>query len=218
MIKVENVASWGFEHAVRGMRNPKNTWAKSDSEQENGVFVLGDEDAQLAHRLYMGGSDHRKFLRQIFVSMDITAPLYWWKEFDQYKVGVVTDSCSTMHTIQDKEFTADDFSVEHVGEGIRTRVYNECFDTILAALNEARLCYADSGYREKEWWWQMIQLLPASYNQKRTVTFNYENAVNMIRQRSAHKLDEWREFTYELRQLPYISEIIGGSDTYGVAD
>ena len=203
MIKVENIDTWGFDHAIRGMRNPLNSWDKSDSYIELCDVIVGDADLALMHKLYKGGTEHRKYLRQIFVSMDIIAPLYWWKEFDTYKVGTVANSCSTMHKIHDKEFTLDDFSVEHL-DGWSL----EHFKGTLDLLNKYRYDFIET--KNKSDWWQMIQLLPSSYNQKRTITMNYENAVNMIRQRENHKLDEWRDFVKELQQLPYIKQITEG--------
>jgi hypothetical protein len=210
------------------MRNPKNSWEKSDSfndvetllenifESETALdllddalnnparwFHLGDNDLALAHSLYLAGPTHRKFMRQIDVSMDIVAPLYWWKEFDTYKVGTVEDSCSTMHKIHDKEFVPEDFSHEHLSEeGI------VMLDTIIDFLNENR--YYFNAEKNKDYWWEMIQILPSSYNQRRTVTFNYENAASMINQRKNHKLDEWREFCdILLNELPYLKDIMG---------
>ena len=206
MIKVEHIEVWGWKHAIRGMRNPMNSWDRSDSvfgepDDRSGI-LFGDNDVQLMFNLCMAGPEHRKFMRQIFVSMDITAPLYWWKEFDTYKIGTTANSCSTMHKIHDKEFVRDDFSHEHlyVEE-------TEVLDTVIVALNAARQLYLD-GYHKNDWW-QMIQLLPSSYNQKRTVTMNYENALNMYHQRKDHKLDEWREFTDILRRnLPLFSDFV----------
>lgn len=217
MIKVENIDTWGFEHAIRGMRNPLNSWGKSDSyfgcgenkcrrctdycdwREQN--YILGENDFGLMRKLFKAGDEHRKFLRQIFVSMDITAPLYWWKEFDTYKVGTVANSCSTMHKIHAKEFTLDDFSHEHL-------MYPSInvLEAVLMYLNDVREQYLNT--QDKKYWWHMIQLLPSSYNQKRTITMNYENVVNMIRQRGNHKLDEWREFTNILRDLPCIKPIM----------
>ena len=217
MIKVENIDTWGFEHAIRGMRNPLNSWDKSDSyfgcgenkcrrctdycdwREQN--YILGENDLGLMRKLFKAGNEHRKYLRQIFVSTDITAPLYWWKEFDTYKVGTVANSCSTMHKIHAKEFTLDDFSVEHL-DGWSL----EHFKGTLDLLNKYRYDFIET--KDKDYWWQMIQLLPSSYNQRRTVTMNYENAVNMIHQRGNHKLDEWREFTNILCDLPYIKRIM----------
>lgn len=219
MIKIENAEIWGWEHAIRGMRNPMNSWDKSDSRyidvqdtDENGdlievpLFNLGDNDLDLMKRLYNAGTEHRKFLRQVFISVDIIAPLYWWKEFDTYKVGTVANSCSTMHKIADHEFTVDDFSHEHLDEGARG-----CLDCTIENLNWYRNRYLKS--KSKEEWWQMIQLLPSSFNQRRTVTMNYENAVSMIRQRKGHKLDEWRVFVDFLLHLPYV-DLFGG-DLFG---
>ena len=214
MIKVEKIDVWGFEHAVRGMRNPMNSWDKSDSYFEDEIdvnsnaFSIGENDLDLMRRLYNAGSEHRKYLRQIFVSMDITAPLYWWKEFDTYKIGTTADSCSTMHKIAAKRFELDDFSHEHLKEDSYQILNNVC-----EILNDWRYIYLNGSAwcekHNKEVWWQMIQLLPSSYNQKRTVTMNYENVVTMIRQRTGHKLDEWREFVEILRRLPYVAEITG---------
>lgn len=220
MIKVENIDTWGFEHAIRGMRNPLNSWDKSDSyfgcgenkcrrctdycdwREQN--YILGENDLGLMRKLFKAGNEHRKYLRQIFVSMDITAPLYWWKEFDTYKVGTVANSCSTMHKIHAKEFELDDFSHEHLLNG---RL--ETLEYIIADLNYSREIYLET--KDKDYWWQMIQLLPSSYNQRRTITMNYENVVNMIHQRENHKLDEWREFTNILRDLPCIKPIMEGN-------
>lgn len=206
MIKVENIEVWGFKHAIRGMRNPLNSWDKSDSKFEvdsspTGVWI-GANDLSLMRRLFKGGTEHRKYLRQIFVSLDITAPLYWWKEFDTYKVGTVANSCSTMHKIASKEFGLDDFSHEHL-EGDSLIL----MDDIITVLNAFRELYNRD--KKKECWWQMIQLLPTSYNQKRTVTFNYENVYTILRQRAGHKLDEWNELCAILTHLPYIREIAG---------
>lgn len=223
MIKVENVEVWGFEHAIRGMRNPMNSWDKSDSvfedyvpdyEMDTAVTVpclkIGKNDLDLMQRLYKAGTEHRKYLRQIFVSMDITAPLYWWKEFDTYKVGTVANSCSTMHKIHAKKFTLDDFSHEHLTDGAR-----EALKTVIERLNMARKYYnrkidnADCGMHWQDYWWDMIQLLPSSYNQKRTITMNYENVMNIINQREHHKLDEWIMFVENLKKLPYVKDIRG---------
>lgn len=211
MIKVEHIDTWGFEHAIRGMRNPLNSWAKSDSsygyEAYSGEFVpnlkIGENDLNLMHRLYVGGQPHRKYLRQIFAVMDITAPLYWWKEFDTYKVGTTANSCSTMHKIAAKDFELSDFSTEHLSED----VINKPFKEIIDCLNFFRGLYTLN--KDKSDWWQMIQLLPSSYNQRRTVSMTYENVMNMLDYRENHKLDEWREFCRILRELPYIKEIRG---------
>ena len=205
MIKVEKIDVWGFEHAIRGMRNPMNSWDKSDSyfkfNFDNELeFIVGKNDLDLMKRLYKAGTEHRKYLRQIFVSMDITAPLYWWKEFDTYKVGTVANSCSTMHKIAAKEFELDDFSHEHL-----LPISESVLDTVIRELNSFRGLYLT--HKDKEHWWQLIQLLPSSYNQKRTVTFTYENVMTMIRQRTGHKLDEWNDFVALLHCLPYVAEI-----------
>lgn len=199
MIKVEKVDVWGFEHAIRGMRNPLNSWKKSDSTFD--PLKIGPNDLDLMKRLFKAGTEHRKYLRQIVVSMDITAPLYWWKEFDTYKIGTVANSCSTMHKISAKEFKISDFSCEHL-----TEPSMKYFTNIIEVLNYYRDVFKDT--RDKEAWWQMIQLLPSSYNQKRTITMNYENVMAMIKQRTGHKLDEWNEFVEELKKLPYIKEIM----------
>lgn len=221
MIKAENIEVWGFEHTIRGMRNPMNSWDKSDSQWLKTVFKIGKNDLDLMRRLFKAGTEHRKYLRQIFVSMDIVAPLYWWKEFDTYKVGTVANSCSTMHKIAAKEFTVEDFSHEHLTQGGKDFLLE-----IIDALNEARNIhvnydeYAKSGASDeaimskKDVWWQMIQLLPESYNQRRTVTMNYENVFTIIKQRSGHKLDEWNKFVEILKGLPYVAEI-GGFDEEG---
>jgi len=211
MIKVENIDIWGFEHAIRGMRNPLNSWAKSDSlafgtatiyaDNEIVAEMIGPNDLTLMKTLYQAGPEHRKYLRQIFVSMDITAPLYWWKEFDTYKVGTVANSCSTMHTIHRKEFTLDDFSHEHLDAA-----NSVWLETTVDQLNKNRKRYLET--KDKQQWWNMIQLLPSSYNQKRTVTMNYENVATIIRQRSHHKLDEWNNFIDILKELPYVKEIM----------
>lgn len=213
MIQIEKVEVWGFEHALRGMRNPLNSWAKSDSHwdyvpsEEEGIdskvmYVVGEKDLDLMKRLYKAGSEHRKYLRQVFVSMDITAPLYWWKEFDTYKVGTVANSCSTMHTIHSKEFELDDFSHEHMNGSYS--VMNE----VIRCLNHNRKIFLETN--DKRFWWQMIQMLPSSYNQRRTITMNYENVVTIIRQRKGHKLDEWNDFVEFLEGLPYVKEITEG--------
>ncbi|MBQ6359576.1 MAG: hypothetical protein IJJ25_00300 [Lachnospiraceae bacterium] len=199
MIKVENIDVWGFAHAIRGMRNPLNSWVKSDSEFY-GSIDIGPNDLDLMRRLYKARPEHRKYLRQIFVSMDITAPFYWYKEYDTYKVGTVANSCSTMHKIAAKEFTIDDFSHEHLED-------LSLLEKTVAVLNEARNNYLET--KDRRYWWEMIQNLPSSYNQKRTVTMNYENVISMIKQRTGHKLDEWDEFVDILKSLPYIEEIMG---------
>lgn len=225
MIKVEHIETWGFEHAIRGMRNPLNSWDRSDSyagqsdAYENcrectlGEFFIGENDLTLMRKLYAGGQPHRKYLRQIFAVMDITAPLYWWKEFDTYKVGTTANSCSTMHKIAAKKFTREDFSREHLlGENIVPDHIDEnpfdIMDSVIHCLNYCREEYLET--RDKRWWWQMIQLLPTSYNQKRTVSMTYENVMNMLDYRESHKLDEWREFCKILRGLPYVEDIRNG--------
>ena len=203
MIKVEKIDEvWGFKHAIRGMRNPMNSWNKSDSRiDEYGFVDVGPNDLDLMRRLYKAGPEHRKYLRQIFVSMDITAPLYWWKEFDTYKVGTVANSCSTMHKIAAKEFTLSDFSYEHLYSEEKEMLLD-----IIDMLNGDRTLYLDS--KKKDDWWQMIQLLPSSYNQKRTITMNYENAITIIKQRTGHKLDEWNQFVdILLVMLPYLADL-----------
>lgn len=214
MIKFEHPEVWGWEHAIRGMRNPMNSWERSDTtfglgEDYLADMKLGQNDVDLMLRLIGGGSPHRKFLRQIFVSVDITAPLYWWKEFDTYKVGTVANSCSTMHKIHAKEFTLEDFSCEHLlwsdnnmsDEDIPVKV----MENLIYVLNHYRSVFLDT--KDKTHWWQMIQLLPSSYNQKRTVMLNYEVLSNIYQYRREHKLDEWREFCQWIEQLPY-SEIV----------
>ena len=224
MIKVENIETWGFRHAIRGMRNPLNSWAKSDTEfsyddiEKHGVIKIGDNDLNLMRRLYKGGSEHRKYLRQIFVSMDITAPLYFNKQLDTYKVGTVTNSCSSMHKIHAKEFGLEDFSIEHLptdrvddpekykdGEFSGTAIDALVFT--IQALNYYRDLFLET--KDKAYWYAMIQLLPSSYEQKRTLTMNYENAVTIIKQRTGHKLDEWADFIEVLKNLPYLREIMG---------
>lgn len=200
MIKFEQTDIWGFEHAIRGMRNPLNSWDRIDS----GYYKLGDvtgysigkNDADLMKRLMKGGQPHRKFLRQIMVAVDITAPLYWWKEFDTYKVGTTANSCSTMHKIHAKQFEIDDFSHDHLTELGMDHLY----DTI-EVLNLMRNSFLDS--KDKAYWYDMIQTLPTSYNQKRTITMNYENLLNMLEYRRGHKLEEWRTFCEWIRELPY---------------
>ncbi len=196
MITLKYADIWGFEHAVRGMRNPMNSWDKSDTFVDYDLVLLGNKDKELMKRLVHAGPSHRKFLRQIFVSVDITAPLYWWKEFDTYKVGTTANSCSTMHKIHDKEFTLDDFSVEHLNDD----VLNKPFKDIISCLNFFRQLYIQD--HDKDNWWQMIQLLPSSYNQKRTVTMNYENLLNIYETRRNHKLDEWKDFCKWIERLP----------------
>lgn len=205
MITLKYADIWGFEHAVRGMRNPMNSWDKSDTFVDYDLVLLGKRDKELMKRLVHAGPSHRKFLRQIFVSVDITAPLYWWKQFDTYKIGITSNSCSTMHKIQDKEFTLDDFSVEHLNDD----VLNKPFKDIISCLNFFRQLYIQD--HDKDNWWQMIQLLPSSYNQKRTVTMNYENLLNIYETRRNHKLDEWKDFCKWIERLPN-AELITGEE------
>ena len=204
MLTVENIEVTGWEAAIRGMRNPMNSWSKSDSGYVDGAYLLGPADLGLMNRLYGAGPEHRKYLRMIIVTMDITAPLYWWKEFDTYKVGTVANSCSTMHKIHAKKFEWNDFSHEHLtGE-----VSYEAFKKLIEALNFHRDMFIDT--KDKNYWWNMIQLLPSSYNQKRTVQLSYENAVTIIKQRTGHKLDEWNYLVHILVDLPYLNEIVTG--------
>ena len=224
MIKFENCEILGWEHAIRGMRNPMNSWEKSDSgycethgpshcsdcphvsschASEGDLetkYIIGPNDLDLMMRLRNAGTDHRKFMRMITVYVDITAPLYWWKEFDTYKVGTVANSCSTMHKIHAKEFTLEDFSCEHMYS-------HKLMFEIIKELNKYRDLYNKE--KHKAYWWEMIQLLPSSYNQKRTIKFNYEVLANIYKSRKTHKLDEWRDFCVWIENLPY-SEIITG--------
>lgn len=219
MIKIENVDVYGWEAAIRGMRNPMNSWSKSDSSYfysessypHSGEFVrIGKNDLVLMKSLIKAGSDHRKFLRFINVTCDITAPLYWWKEFDTYKVGTVRNSCSTMHTIAKKEFTLDDFSYEHLFQYdtnmTPTDKYLYCLEYAVEVLNEARKKYLET--KNKGYWWQMIQLLPSSYNQRATVQLNYEVLMKMYHERKNHKLDEWNDFCEWVKTLPYMRELL----------
>lgn len=241
MIKTSKIQVFNFEGAIRGMRNPMNSWGKSDSyfvskefcEDERSLLLavtcggtaplIGENDLALMKKLAKAGTEHRKYLREIFVSLDIEAPLYWWKEFDTYKVGTTANSCSTMHKIHSKEFTFDDFSHEHILDYELPKedgcvIWNDCGDMLLtpmdilaytiAMLNVARSKFLET--KDKKYWWQMIQLLPSSYNQKRTVTMTYENVLAMIRQRENHKLDEWRTLVEIFKTLPYIEELVDG--------
>lgn len=203
MIKLERTSVMNLENAIRGARNPLNSWAKSDSYfDETGRFVLGENDLALAGRLAQAGSDHRKFIRQIFVSVDITAPLYWWKEFDTYKVGTVANSTSTMHKLHAKAIERGDFSCDRLDEGGLAAL-----DTLIAYLETERQKYvADTSNRQS--WHNMIQLLPSSYNQLRTVTMNYENLIGMYYARKNHKLAEWHTFCDWIVSLPYAKELI----------
>lgn len=245
MLKIEKTETYGWEAAIRGMRNPMNSWEKSDSKYKyyggdsyKGVFEVGNNDLDLMKRLRNAGTDHRKYLRMIVVYCDITAPLYWWKEYDTYKVGTVANSCSTMHKIHSKEFTVDDFSHEHLAENPdqdsdNDRIIAEPYDThaddahythfkyttdiwpkdifelTIEGLNKYRSAYLET--KDKKYWWQMIQLLPSSYNQKRTVMLNYEVLANMYKSRKNHKLDEWHTFCDWIKTLPY-SELITGEE------
>lgn len=230
MLKIENTEVVGFEAAIRGMRNPKNSWEKSDSffcgsseccfsddECNPGCagygqgFNIGEADFDLMTRLRNSGTDHRKFMRMITVYLDITAPLYWWKEFDTYKVGTVANSCSSMHKIADKEFTIDDFSIEHLNDDRSAEVSNlEWFEHLITHLNRDRKRFIET--KDKKYWWQMIQLLPSSYNQKRTVMLNYEVLANIYKSRKDHKLDEWHTFCDWIESLPYSGLITGNKE------
>ena len=202
MLTVERIATMNMDNAIRGARNPLNSWAKADSFYDaNGTFVLGENDLSLARRLAKAGSDHRKFLRQIFVSVDITAPLYWWKEFDTYKVGTVANSTSTMHKIHAKEFVRDDFSHEELSAPALV-----VLDALVAFLETKRQEFVLT--KDKGAWFDMIQLLPTSYNQLRTVTLNYENMISIYYARRYHKLKEWRTFCDFIESLPYAKELI----------
>ena len=238
MIKLENTETFGWEAAIRGMRNPMNSWDKSDSEFDGDPYscqsgvgscpnigscacYIGKNDLDLMIRLRNAGTDHRKFMRMIAVYVDITAPLYWWKQFDTYKVGTVANSCSTMHKIQAREFTLDDFSCERLfglkGEPFMVTVSSDgtklsplgLMADIIKMLNGSREKYIET--KNKDYWWQMIQLLPSSYNQKRTIMFNYEVLANMYKSRKNHKLDEWHIFCDWIKTLPY-SELITGEE------
>lgn len=202
MIIVKNIETWGWKHAVRGMRNPLNSWHKSDSVLSDLGNHIGEKDLDLMKRLYKGGTEHRKYLRQVFVSMDITAPLYWWKEFDTYKIGTTANSTSTMHTLVKDDLTLEDFSTDHLTDYNFEELLN-IIDTINAEIND----YNET--HDKTHWWQAILLLPSCFNQMRTVTMNYENVFTMLKQRSGHKLDEWNVFCEQLKALPYVKEIGG---------
>ena len=220
MIKIEDAWPFGFDAAIRGMRNPMNSWDKMDSYYiwpDDEEFHIGPNDHDLMMKLRNAGTDHRKFMRMIVIHTDITAPLYFWKEFDTYKIGTVSNSCSTMHKIAEKEFSLDDFSYEHL-----TNRSLEILEDTIEVLNRYRDLYLNGGEdyfadaddedyepKDKKMWWQMIQLLPSSYNQKRTVMLNYEVLANMYESRKNHKLDEWRDFCKWVEVLPY-SELITG--------
>ncbi len=202
MLKVDKISVMNMENAIRGARNPLNSWARMDSEYDDeGNFILGENDISLAHRLAVAGSDHRKFLRQIIVSMDITAPLYWWKEFDTYKVGTVANSTSTMHKIQAREFTRDEFSCDRLTDDALL-----VLDGIIAYLEGERIKFLET--KDKAHWHNMIQLLPSSYNQLRTVTLNYEVLINIYYARRYHKLGEWQILCEAIEKLPYAKELI----------
>lgn len=200
MIKIENIDVYGFETAIRGARNPMNSWDRMDSCYNNGEFEIGENDYKLLKNLTTAGPEHRKWNRMVTVTMDITAPLYWWKEYDTYKVGTVANSCSTMHKIQAKKFEKSDFSIEHMTEGTEP-----IMNVVIAELNLNRASFNKT--KDKKYWWNMIQLLPTSYNQKRTVHLNYEVLGTIYHQRRHHKLDEWVEFCDTIKTLPY-SEFI----------
>jgi hypothetical protein len=222
VIKIEKTEVFGWEAAIRGMRNPMNSWEKSDSGYCCGDkkcsaipecnincdiphYMIGPNDLKLMIKLRNAGTDHRKFMRMITVYLDITAPLYWWKEFDTYKVGTVANSCSTMHKIHAKRFERENFSIEHL-DNCDEQHWMVCMDNIISAMNVARDKYLET--KDKKYWWQMIQLLPSSYNQKRTVMLNYEVLANIYKSRCNHKLDEWRELCKWVETLPYAKGLI----------
>ena len=229
MINIENVEVVGWEHAIRGMRNPMNSWDKSDSygcyqfngdvdkwvtcnnclcndkcDKRMGEFKIGNNDTNLMNQLSNTGTDHSKYMRMIIVYADIVSPMYWWKEFDTYKVGTVRNSCSTMHKIQEKEFTLEDFSCEHL-----LQVALDDLERTIETLDDYRVMYLET--KDKKYWWQMIQLLPSSYNQRSTVMLNYQVLKNMYHSRKSHKLDEWVDFCKWIETLPY-SELITGKE------
>ncbi len=202
MLKIERISVMNLENAMRGARNPMNSWEKSDSYyNEKGEYILGENDLGLAVRLCRSGTDHRKFMRQIFVSMDITAPIYWWKEFDTYKVGTTANSTSTMHKIHSKSFAMEDFSTDQLTED--TRIF---FEAMLSQLEKLRQLFLETG--DKAYWYSIIQLLPSGYNQMRTCTFNYENLINIYNARKNHKLKEWHDFCDYVKELPYSEELL----------
>ncbi len=202
MLKVERISVCNMENAIRGARNPLNSWARMDSfYNEKGEFILGENDLALARKLAVAGSDHRKFLRQIIVSMDITAPLYWWKEFDTYKVGTVANSTSTMHKIQAKEFTRDDFSHDRLTDDALA-----VLDSLIAYLEGERVRFNET--KDRSAWHNMIQLLPSSFNQMRTVSMNYEVLINIYYARKTHKLAEWHILCDAIKALPYADSLI----------
>lgn len=201
MIKIERTSVMNFDNAIRGARNPMNSWGRYDSTfDKDGNFVFGENDLSLAKRLCSAGTDHRKFVRMIFVSVDVTAPMYWWKEYDTYKVGTVANSTSTMHKITSKPFELSDFSVDHMNEeGIAA------MEKLIETLENLRLRYIET--KDKELWYTIIQLLPSSYNQMRTCTLNYENLCNIYYARRNHKLAEWHTYCDWIKELPYFSEL-----------
>ena len=202
MLTIENVEIFGYKAAIRGMRNPMNSWSKSDSNAD----LIGQNDEQLMLALAKA-PEERKYLRMIHVQFDVTAPLYWWKEFDTYKVGTVANSCSTMHKIHSKEFTLDDFSHEHIGDVPNCdSMYYAALEGTIMALNEARQCFIDT--KDKKYWWQMIQLLPSSYNQRRTIDLNFEVLLKQYRERKNHKLDEWHIYCDWIKEITLLNEII----------
>lgn len=231
MIKIENAEVFGFEAAIRGARNPMNSWGKSDSDYKywcsslgpyeephycnicgydncnpyegEREYVIGPNDLDLLKRLSAAGPDHGKFMRMIHVQADVTAPLYWWKEYDTYKVGTVANSCSTMHKIHSKEFSIEDFSVDHLDDGGRA-----LYEFIIDYLNASRDAFLASGKKDKQFWWNMIQTLPTSYNQLRTIDLNYAVLKNIYHARKEHKLDEWHVFCDWIENLPYAKELI----------
>ncbi len=204
MLTVSNYAVMNIENAIRGARNPMSSWDRSDSYYDNkGNYVLGEKDLDLAGRLCKSGSDHRKFIRQIFVSVDINAPLYWWKEYDTYKVSTVANSTSTMHKIHSKPFSMDDFSVDKMSDGAKEQMHQ-----LIEFLEKARLSFVET--KEKSHWHDMIQLLPSSYNQLRTCTMNYETLINIYYARKNHKLNEWHTFCEWIKSLPYATNLITG--------
>jgi hypothetical protein len=205
MIKIGNAKTYGWEAAIRGMRNPMNSWDKDDSIiDEYGLDEIGENNLELMKNLVKAGSDHSKFMRMITVTLDITAPLYWWKEFDTYKVSTVRNSCSTMHKIHSKEFTINDFSHEKLV--FDSSDYNFILGETISTLNHLREMYIET--KEKDFWYAMIQLLPSSYNQKATVQLNYQVLRNMYHSRKNHKLDEWHTFCEWIETLPYAKELI----------
>ncbi len=202
MLTLKNTSVMNFENAIRGARNPLNSWGRMDSHTEpDGSFIFGPNDLDLAMRLAKAGSDHRKYLRMVFVSVDVTAPLYWWKEYDTYKVATVANSTSTMHKIHSKPFSIDDFSCDHMTDGTK-----KFMETVVAELENIRLRFKET--KSKDDWYDMIQLLPSSYNQMRTCTFNYETLINIYRARKNHKLAEWHTFCDWIETLPYAEQLI----------